>query len=104
MVLAAVAVLDVAPAFAALPDRFDERFATVCQARGRPAAWCACAAGAFKRAIDDDHLASMIDYFEDPERFDERLAALETDATRLRVLMEEIEDAVAAARKECSGR
>lgn len=88
-----------------LPPDFRPRFLSVCQRRGLSEARCACMSDVVLREVADEHLALMIDYFENPDGFDSRaMEELDNDEGRLRVLAEEIAAAQTTARSECRGR
>ena len=87
---------------AALPPDFKARFEAVCLKRGRPPARCACMVGVMLREIDDEHLALILDYFEDEGRIDQgKLAELEQDPVRMQELEEEIVQAITTAIEQC---
>ena len=87
-----------------LPPGFERRFLAVCGAQGQPEARCRCLLEVFQDHISDENLELILDYCEDPRRFDERIAELDLDEDRAETLREEIEDAVAAGREECGSR
>lgn len=94
-----------APTSVNLPLDFKPRFQSVCMRRGLPEARCACMVDVVLREVADEHLALMLDYFENPEGFDNRaLQELDNDESRMNVLEEEIASAQATARRECQVR
>jgi hypothetical protein len=88
----------------AAPPDFERRFLAVCGAKGFPEARCRCHLDVVLEHVSDENLELILNYFEDPRLFSERIAELEIDEDRAESLREEIEDAVAAGREECGTR
>lgn len=84
-------------------DDFRPRFITACLKRGLTADRCTCMSGIVMREVADEHLALMLDYFENPEGPDSRaMQELDRDQTRLRELEDEIVAAQSRAKVKCS--